>query len=1176
MEKQILRHVSALVLVLSVLFSCFGIPSYAADPATISAGVAAVGAIKEATELSDSVTNAIIDAVDFTFPLYDQIDDAKQFYNCISNFNVNGWFRRALVDYPDVWETVKIFYSMTVPDSVPNKYLAKAKLDESMQCYRPAIKNPNSNSFPVNYIWLVDKNGRFPCCPKDVYEAVYPPDGSSGTVTPSTPKPFDGRWLTTNSIRDSKKTVQKSYADMDATKADLANKYPNSSISISTLVVGGLTCKVIRRLEEGPGNRDWVWCHPNGQPFVFVDPDTQGSAQDWNYDKIQDITNNQTEEITNIVTEQGDKIDKLIEINNDTSEMKVNVPVQVGPNEWSLLTMNADQITIDRSEDNRTIYQIDSHDVTYNVENNYYEYNYYTYNFEYTYNNTYVTYIGSTAEYQPKEWALYYELPDGRSSADLTEEDIAGLSFQFQDMVNYKRSATDTSLRALYHFDGNTEDSSYWSTQGAFTWNSGASITYMESNAFNGALYLDEKAHQFTITLPSSIGSQDFSLQWRYYQNSATTTDHNENYVTVGGTKLLGWSEQKLYNGSGTSIAGLSVGTWQELALIREKGTLYTYHNGVKVASASVPTVFNDKIVFYLGANSRAYSMLDELRVVNFAVTKGGAAYTPTAVPYDTNSVLVLPDGVEPVADEFWKWDTAITPIYAWDLTSGYIDAPEYYAKNGSVTSWTVNSSKRPGTPLESGSWFFTSGTVNAVDGFISLVNSSSSVLASKNNYGSSGTSYTIRFDGSGIGLLLCLGNLTTFPYTVTVVGRDNQRYSLVVPQSSSFPTATFDWGSMTCGRRFYYTGSDSWNGENTILLFDLNPNTTLDIVYVEVVPGEQPNTGHEFINAIYSSDELQPNTAAIQSTIPVKGYTVGGVRPTFPERGDVWMPVEGSRISSVYIYNGQAWEETNARYWTGKRWIPIYAFDLVTLADMWDVGSSTGGDVSPSISSEYGFWNWWKGQWLEFRQWLADNLGSGGGGGSIVFPQPSECEHTYVEKILTSPTCTQKGTALYICTKCGDSYTDTIDASGHDWIMKESIPDELDEETGEVVTAGYDLYRCSICGEEYKDFARTGPPGAESGSTLSELIQQLFGALGDIVGSLIDWILDLGKEAMEGFGSLGEFFEEKAEEVQGFGGEYVGFLGVFFEAIPEDIKTCISLALLLFGLSLFVRKVIL
>ncbi len=230
--------------------------------------------------------------------------------------------------------------------------------------------------------------------------------------------------------------------------------------------------------------------------------------------------------------------------------------------------------------------------------------------------------------------------------------------------------------------------------------------------------------------------------------------------------------------------------------------------------------------------------------------------------------------------------------------------------------------------------------------------------------------------------------------------------------------------------------------------------------------------------------------------------------------------------------------------------------------------------NVAPSITSEYGFWNWWQKQWLEFRQWLADNLG-GGGGGSIIFPSPSECEHTYTEKILTSPTCIQKGTALYVCTKCGDSYTDTIDASGHDWLMEDSIPDELDE-AGEVVTAGYDLYRCSICGEEYKDYARTGPPGSESGSTLSELIQQLFGSLGNLVGSLVDWILDLGTEAMEGFGSLGKFFEEKAEEVQGFGGEYVGFLGVFFEALPADIKTCISLALVLFGLTLFVRKVIL
>ena len=1184
MKMQVCKRFTAMLLTISLSISLFigvAVSAFAVASEIFTAATTAYELTKAIQGVSDNVAQAVSDAVDFRFPVWDdQTSNPRAMDNAMSNYNMNGWLYRAVASQSNLWEQFKTYYNLTQEYYLPNLYLCRAGLDNATNCYRPQVRNPHN----MTWVWLVDSNGHYPYCGKDEWEA-YKKIDSSGAVS------FDGRWVQTNSIRDSKKLSQKSFADMDATRADLANKFPNSYIKIAPMNVGGLDCYVIRRLEEGPGNRDWVWCDSSGKPFVYVDPSTQGSAQDWNYDKIQDITNNQTEEITNIVTEQGDKIDKLLEINNETGDTKINVPVQVGPNEWSLLTLNADSITIDRSEDNRTIYNIDSHDVTYNVENNYYEYNYYTYNFEYTYNNTYVTYIGSTAEYQPKEWALYYELPDGRSSADLTEEDIAGLSFQFQDMVNYKRSATDTSLRALYHFDGNTEDSSYWSTQGAFTWNKSASITYMESNAFNGALYLDEKEHQFSIALPSSIGSQDFTLQWRYYQNSATTTDHNENYVTIGGQKLLGWSEQFLYSLGSTKLStGLSVGTWQELALVRDGGTLYIYHNGVKVGSASMTSVLTNEIVFYFGANSRAYSMLDEMRFVNFAIAKKGAAYTPTSVPYDTNSVLVLPGGAEPVADEFWQWDTTIEPIQTFDLTAGYIKAPPS-CDSGHASSlgysyiyWDLKASSDIASRLDKGSWFYTGDLVKVMDGFISLVNSSSTAVSSSGAFSNPSYNYELGFRSNktkniplaGIGMFVHDGTFssTEYPCTLTVVDRDMNRYSVTVGTSKNFSTATFAWGSLSFGRKGYCTSSsnDTWN-DCMVLLFDLNPNTTLDIVYIEIVPGTEPNTGHEFISAIYSSDELQPNTAAIQSTIPVKGYTVGGVRPTFPQRGDVWMPVEGSRISGVYIYNGQAWEETNARYWTGKRWIPIYAFDLVTLADMWDVSSSTGGDVSPPISSEYSFWNWWKEQWLDFRKWLADNLG--GGGGSIIFPSPAECEHTYAEKIMTSPTCTQKGTVLYVCTKCGDSYTDAIDASGHDWLMVDSIPDELDE-TGEIATPGYDLYRCSICGEEYKDYTRTGPPGTESGSTLSELIQKLFGALGDLVGSLVDWVLDLGKEAMEGFGSLGKLFQEKAEEVKGFGGEYVGFLGAFFEVIPPEIKTCITLALLCGGLLLFIRKVVL
>lgn len=163
-----------------------------------------------------------------------------------------------------------------------------------------------------------------------------------------------------------------------------------------------------------------------------------------------------------------------------------------------------------------------------------------------------------------------------------------------------------------------------------------------------------------------------------------------------------------------------------------------------------------------------------------------------------------------------------------------------------------------------------------------------------------------------------------------------------------------------------------------------LKPNSSVDILYAELVQGSEPNTGHEKVSCIYSSEEVKANTAAIQSDIPVNGYTVGGVRPTFPARGDVWLPVSGSRITGCYIYNGRAWEEVGARWYTGVRWIPIYAFDIYTLQDCWDIAD--GDDVVTPIGSENEFWNWWKQAWTDF----VSGFGSGGSGGES-FPGGEE-----------------------------------------------------------------------------------------------------------------------------------------------------------------------------------------
>ncbi len=68
-------------------------------------------------------------------------------------------------------------------------------------------------------------------------------------------------------------------------------------------------------------------------------------------------------------------------------------------------------------------------------------------------------------------------------------------------------------------------------------------------------------------------------------------------------------------------------------------------------------------------------------------------------------------------------------------------------------------------------------------------------------------------------------------------------------------------------------------------------------------------------------------------------------------------------------------------------------------------------------------------------------------------------CVHDY-EKVVTAPTCTQKGYSIYTCSLCGDSYkADEINATGHTFVVEDEVPATC-LATG--LTAG--TY-CSVCG---------------------------------------------------------------------------------------------------------------
>ncbi|MCI1665924.1 MAG: hypothetical protein LKI25_06115 [Atopobiaceae bacterium] len=67
---------------------------------------------------------------------------------------------------------------------------------------------------------------------------------------------------------------------------------------------------------------------------------------------------------------------------------------------------------------------------------------------------------------------------------------------------------------------------------------------------------------------------------------------------------------------------------------------------------------------------------------------------------------------------------------------------------------------------------------------------------------------------------------------------------------------------------------------------------------------------------------------------------------------------------------------------------------------------------------------------------------------------------HTYIESTRTDATCTEDGSVTYVCSVCGDTYTDALPALGHDWGDWETVTQPTATEDGVARRT------CRRCGE--------------------------------------------------------------------------------------------------------------
>ena len=292
--------------------------------------------------------------------------------------------------------------------------------------------------------------------------------------------------------------------------------------------------------------------------------------------------------------------------------------------------------------------------------------------------------------------------------------------------------------------------------------------------------------------------------------------------------------------------------------------------------------------------------------------------------------------------------------------------------------------------------------------------------------------------------------------------------------------------------------------------------------------------------------DDLKANTIYVQHTTPVTNYRIGGVRPSNPETGYFYIPLhEDNAGGQPQLYDGSNWVNVTAMVYDGSTLKNAlgYVFSPVGEAPDVDIDAKPERPEKPGETVD-----------------------------------PEKCEHEWELTGGTQPTCVLPGVAEYTCSKCEKTKTEPISKLPHNWEVKQSVQTSYDE-TGNIQTQGFTIYRCEICGEEYKDTDGSGPPGVPSGGDGSgEEGETIWDKLGKLLGSGLSGILKMAEAVIGGLldalislvdmitGKLADvvaavmrIFEEVPQLFTGF----LGFLSAVFPFMPPEI-----MLLLTFGIA--------
>lgn len=153
---------------------------------------------------------------------------------------------------------------------------------------------------------------------------------------------------------------------------------------------------------------------------------------------------------------------------------------------------------------------------------------------------------------------------------------------------------------------------------------------------------------------------------------------------------------------------------------------------------------------------------------------------------------------------------------------------------------------------------------------------------------------------------------------------------------------------------------------------------------------------------------------------------------------------------------------------------------------------------------------------------------------------------------------------------------------AGHTWEVKQTTQTSYDE-NGNVLTQGFTIYRCSVCGEEYKDTDGTGPPASpstpsdpddpgEEDGWFAKLLQKLGDFLGSTVGALLKLLGSILDGILDGLISLVTGVLDRLSQLVDLFGSFGEALGVLWTWLPTEVMTVLVAGVTIFVLLALLR----